>query len=82
MKNIAFSDRMFFDDADKYDDACQKVFGRIVQNFAGISNEQIESFLTAYFKNPVKLKSVHKQTDGGHGNPIWIFTYSLLPASE
>lgn len=72
-----YSDRLYEQDCNKYNQVCRDVFGDEGQYFDNRSDKKIEKFLRKYLEVPdLVLTHVHKECNVGNGYPTWSFKYS------
>lgn len=77
-----YSDRMPGYGREKYNAACQQVWGNQSQSFDSRTPEDIERFLCIYLDKTVKLTAIVKGCNASSGFPYWAFLYEEINDGE
>lgn len=77
-----YSDRMSGYGREKYNAACQQVWGNQSQSFDSRTPEDIERFLCIYLDKTVKLTAIVKGCNASSGFPYWAFLYEEVNDGE
>lgn len=72
-EHSAYSDRMYQWDWEKFNAACETVWGNHGQYFDGRTPGEIQRFLSLYYGHDVILTGVEKACNWANGFPCWIF---------
>lgn len=67
-----FSDRLRRWDSKKFDECCEKVWGKKTAYFRNGHPKYVEKFLSLYFEKKVKLTAILEGCNYGNGYPYWL----------
>lgn len=75
ISNVVYSDRLWEWDSKKYNECCQEVWNNHGQYFYNREPEDIERFLSKYFRRNIKLTVILEGCNVSNGYPVWVFYY-------